>query len=285
MQLSELILWLESYTGVLSEEERNICVESHSYFSKLNTVELNNKVFNRIHDKSKQRLLGITYTPSEIRSELTSTTLNYLQEVSSVENCSICDPCCGSGTFTITLAEQLINLGIDSKVVFQNIVHFYDVDRLSLAITLLNLHRYFCVNHDINLATYNLNCAVRNFFSHSRKFDAFITNPPYVKLQNLDNETRESLRKNYPLLVNGASGLSLFFLKKMFDEITDAGIVSVITQNNFFTSNAGKRLRADIQNHLWKIDNFGSEAIFGKVTAYTCLLYLTSRSQKTFSYR
>lgn len=285
MQSIELISWLESYTGALSGDESEICLQTYSYFRELNTVELDNKAFNHIHDKSKQRLLGITYTPPEIRFELTSTTLNYLERSSTLESCVICDPCCGSGTFSITLAEQLLSRGIDVETVFQDIMHFYDVDRLSLAIALTNLYRHFYVNYGINLSRYRLNCAVRNFFSHSTKFDAFITNPPYVKLQNLDNQTRETLKENYTLLISGASGLSLFFLKKMFDEITNRGIVSVITQNNFFTSNSGKALRAHIQDNLWRIDNFGSEAIFGKVTAYTCLLYLTGERQEVFSYR
>lgn len=285
MQHIALIKWLEKYVGVLSDEDITTCLVTLDYFKDRKTIELDHKSFNQIHQKQKQKLLGITYTPPEIRKELTSETLNYLSENVSIESCKICDPCCGSGTFSITLAEMLLDRGISPEIIFQSIVHFYDVDQLSLSVALINMYHHFSSNHDINLLDLNLNCGVRNFFSTNNKFDAFITNPPYVKLQNLDATTRESLRKEYSLLMSGASGLSLFFLKKMFDDITDSGMVSVITQNNFFTSNAGSALRENIQNHLWKIDNFGSEAIFGKVTAYTCLLYLTGKQQKSFGYR
>ena len=285
MQHSELIKWIEGYVGVLSDEDISTCLVTLAYFEDQNTTELDHISFNKIHQKQKQKLLGITYTPPEIREVLTSETLNYLMKSSSIESCTICDPCCGSGTFSITLAEMLLEKGVSADLAFENIIHFYDVDKLSLAVSLVNLYRHFNTNFNINLLDLRLNCEVRNFFSTKTKFDAFITNPPYVKLQNLDSATRESLREEYSLLMNGASGLSLFFLKKMFDDITEKGMVSVITQNNFFTSNAGNALRANVQNHLWKIDNFGSEAIFGKVTAYTCLLYLTGKSQKTFEYR
>lgn len=285
MQHNALIKWLESYVGILSDEEITTCLVTLGYFEDMNTTELDHKSFNQIHQKQKQKLLGITYTPPEIRKELTSKTLSYLSENLSIESCTICDPCCGSGTFSITLAEMLLDKGISSQVIFQNVIHFYDVDKLSVAVALVNMYRHFSTNHDINLMDLKLNCDVRNFFSTNIKFDAFITNPPYVKLQNLDFAIRESLKKQYSLLMNGSSGLSLFFLKKMFDDITESGMVAVITQNNFFTSNAGTALRESIQNHLWRIDNFGSEAIFGKVTAYTCLLYLTGRKQKTFGYR
>ena len=60
----------------------------------------------------------------------------------------------------------------------------------------------------------------------------------------------------------------------MYDDLLDNGVIGIITQNNFFTSNSGKFLRQELQKKIYKIDNFGSTAIFDKVTTYTCLIYL-----------
>ncbi len=78
------------------------------------------------------------------------------------------------------------------------------------------------------------------------KFDAFITNPPYVKFQNLDINTRKKISDKYSKLLNGSLGLSAIFLKKMYDDLLDSGVIGIITQNNFFTSNSAKFLRQEL---------------------------------------
>ena len=276
--------WLLSFVEKISHEEELILKEIQYYFFKNKTIEINDKLFERIHKKNKQRLLGITYTPIEIREELTKNVLSILDKKKNIKKIKIIDPCCGSGTFTITLLEQLEKYKINKIEALKNNVFFYDVDKISVLITLINLFEYF-QRDNIDITNININTKIINYLNVSEKFDAFITNPPYVKFQNLDISTRKKISEKYSKLLNGSLGLSVIFLKKMYDDLLDNGVIGIITQNNFFTSNSGKFLRKELQKKIYKIDNFGSTAIFDKVTAYTCLIYLTKENQNTFEFR
>jgi methylase of polypeptide subunit release factors len=276
--------WLLSFVEKISHEEELILQEIQHYFFKNKTIELNKALFERIHKKNKRRLLGITYTPIQIREELTKNVLDILNKKKNIKKIKIIDPCCGSGTFTITLLDQLEKYKINKIEALKNNVFFYDVDKISVLITLINLLEYF-KRDNIDITNINLNTKIINYLNVVEKFDAFITNPPYVKFQNLDINTRKKISDKYSKLLNGSLGLSAIFLKKMYDDLLDSGVIGIITQNNFFTSNSAKFLRQELQKKIYKIDNFGSTSIFNKVTAYTCLIYLTKENQNTFEFR
>lgn len=276
--------WLELVVGKISQKEEIILTEIQSYFIENKTVEINDKLFEKIHKKSKQRLLGITYTPIQIRQELTQNVLKILNKNKNISEVKIIDPCCGSGTFTITLLEELEKYKVNKIEALKNNVFFYDIDKISVLITLINILEYFKRDNK-DITNIKPNTKVVNYLNISEKFDAFITNPPYVKFQNLEINTRKKISQKYSKLINGSLGLSAIFLIKMFEDLSSNGIIGIITQNNFFTSNSGKFLRQKLKKKIYKIDNFGSNAIFNKVTAYTCLMYLTKEDQNTFEFR
>ena len=258
--------------------------KAREHFEISQNEDLPQEIFNRIYGKAKQKLLGITYTPLEIREELTNIVLKRLLKFKKASQIKIVDPCCGSGSFSITLIRELSHLGVNPIEALQKNIYLYDIDKLSVALAMVNISVYL-KRAGVNPTKIKLNAKVIDFLNCDEKFDGFITNPPYVKLQNLDIATREYLKKKYPTLFTGALGLSAIFLKKMFDDLNDNGVIGVITQNNFFTSNSGVSLREEIKNHILKIDTFGSETIFKDVTAYTCLMYLTKDKQDAFGYR
>ena len=282
--LSLLRNWLATALVDVTDSELTLIEQIHCTFNTNNTVELSYKDFNVLHDKTKQKLLGITYTPNTIRVELTKTVLDEVVKNKDIRDLKICDPCCGSGLFSITLIQELQNRGVDLIHALNEIIYFSDVDRVSVVVSIANIFSYLKrINADVNKV--KLNASVNDFFILNKKFDAFITNPPYVKLQNLDDGNRLRLKEKYPSLFVGSMGLSTFFMKKMFDDLNDFGMLGIITQNNFFTSNSAKPLRKEIQDYLYKIDTFGSEAIFDDVIAYTCLMYLAKSKQKNFKFR
>ena len=276
--------WISDVVGVLTKDEELVLVKAQQHFKESGKEDLSKSAFNSVHGKEKQKLLGITYTPLDIRQELTKTVLTKLLESKSAKELKVSDPCCGSGAFSITLIEELNKLGVDRLEALKSNVFFYDIDKLSVALSMINISEHLA-RHNIDATKVNPNAKVIDFLRCKEQFDAFITNPPYVKLQNLDLDIREYLKDTYPSLFTGALGLSAIFLKKMFDDLKVNGVVGVITQNNFFTSNSGVSLREEIQNQIYRIDTFGSEAIFEGVTAYTCLMYLTKEVQKDFEYR
>lgn len=284
VKCNEFKLWISENLQSITDDEFNTLIEVKEYLEENNTHELSKKLFDKIHEKNKQKLLGITYTPKEIRQELTLTVMNELLKGQKIEKIKICDPCCGSGLFSINLIDFFVDKGISIEQAIAKNVYFYDIDRLSVAVSLTNIYIYL-LKHGVNPKGLRANCKVINYFELNEKFDGFITNPPYVKLQNLTEATREQLKNRYPDLFMGSIGLSSLFLKKMLDDLNQGGMVGVITQNNFFTSNSGKGLRNEIQENVFKIDNFGSEPIFKDVTAYTCLFYVSRSPCEHIQYR
>jgi methylase of polypeptide subunit release factors len=241
--------WITNVTGPLSKEEEAVLAKAQDFFKQSGKEELSTSVFQSLHDSKKQKLLGITYTPPVIREELTRTVLRKLLETKKVQSLKVMDPCCGSGAFSITLIEQLSGLGVHPLEALKNNVFFCDVDKLSVALAMVNIREYLA-RHQLDATQVKPNAKVMDFFRGKGSFDAFITNPPYVKLQNLEQETRDFLRDTYPALFKGSLGLAPIFFKKMFDDLKENGVVGVITQNNFFTSKAGVSLREELQNHI-----------------------------------
>ena len=277
-----LIKWISKHVGKLEEGDISIILIVKEYFIENDTHEISYDLFNKLHTKSKQKKLGITYTPEVIRRKLTRNVLNYFHP-EDVRGLTICDPCCGTGLFTLTLLEELENFDIDIKTALTKNVFLYDLDKLSVAISLLNLY-LFCKKRKIEIFDMMLNCEVKNFFENDTKFDAFITNPPYVKLQNLDKGDIEKFKIDFSKIFHGAPGLALLFSYKLLKDLKKNGILGIITQNNFFTSLAASKYRSEIRGYLNKIETFGNDLKFDGVNAYTCLLYLTEKENTNFLY-
>ena len=279
-----MLNWIEAVIGSVSDDEISVLKIVRDHFIRHQTTELNKNVFNQVHSKQKQKLLGITYTPAAIRRELTSVVLNELALTKDISKLKISDPCCGSGLFSITLLELLIERGVNPNQALSNNIFFSDIDRISVCVSLVNIYTYLeSINVDPTLSTPN--AKVIDHFDSNDFFDGYVTNPPYVKLQNVSASERAKLRLMYPKLFFGSIGLSSLILKKMFDTLNEGGVLGVITQNNFFTSTSAKHLRQFVEPHVFKIDTFGSNAQFDDVSAYTCLIYLTKKTCQKFQYR
>ena len=281
---TSILNWLTKHFNDITNEEIKIINLFHTSILADGNHEISKKDFDIIFDKQKQKLLGITYTPKAIRERLTNYIIEELKKEKDIENTRISDPCCGSGLFTITLIEKLLSLKIDHKKIIENIVYISDIDKISVLISLVNIYEFF-KNLNIDITNYRLNAQIQDFIHSTGKFDAYITNPPYVKIQNITPKNREFLKNTYPELFFGSMGLSTIFLKKMLDGLNENGMLGIITQNNLFTSNAAKKLRKEIQFKIKKIETFGSSRIFEGVNAYTCLLYLQKKDLKSFKYK
>ena len=107
-------------------------------------------------------------------------------------------------------------------------------------------------------------------------FDIVVTNPPYVKLQNLNDDYRQSLYESYPEFTTGSFSMAMLFLIAGYRLLSQSGMLGYITQNNIYTSLSGKGVRDFLQKNesLHTIIDFGHQKIFPDASAYTCLMFL-----------
>jgi type I restriction-modification system DNA methylase subunit len=116
-------------------------------------------------------------------------------------------------------------------------------------------------------------------------FDIVIGNPPYVKVEHLDKETKEKLSSQYSESRNGskkawADDLYVHFIFKAFDLVKEKGLVCFITNDSFIGLESKKRVRTKLLNeNLLQLVTCPKET-FG-ATIYTAI-FLASRDHSIY---
>ena len=252
--------------------------------------------FESLIDSERKRREGIVYTPNYVIDYIIRR-CNEMRNVTSTPN--IIDPACGSGGF-IVRAIPIISEWYDihkEKVINE---HIYGVDINSDAIEYAKLMiELFCAENSIN-APSNFEFLLREdslltpkerlltaFGINDDAFDIVLTNPPYVKLQNLDQNYRQRLYEAYPEFTIGSFSLAMLFLVAGYRLLSSSGALGYITQNNIYTSLAGEKVREFLQQHrsIHTIVDFGHKKIFPTVSAYTCLIFLDKVPQERMRFR
>lgn len=252
-------------------------------------------VFEELLGAEQRKSFGAVYTPNYIIDYLVSSAVQMQQSSSDVPR--ICDPCCGSGGFLIRAADILVSShGLSASAAFATALIGFDKDPLAV-------HQAQCIA-ELYLASrgvalpfpyFQLFCAdsllstpeqLNTLSGSQHGFDAIITNPPYVKLQSIDNDYRVALNARFPEFTQGSFSLALLFLVAGHQLLASGGSLAYITQNNLFTSLAGEQVRQYLQQEkcIRRIVDFGHYHVFDNASAYTCLVFLGQAPSDTFEY-
>lgn len=121
-------------------------------------------------------------------------------------------------------------------------------------------------------------------------FDAVIGNPPYVRVQTLQQSASESIeyfKKGYLAALKGNIDLYLIFLEKGYNLLSGQGKLGFILPHKFFTAQMGETIRKYLAERraVKEIINFGTNQIFENATTYTCLLFLSKKRRTSFLYK
>jgi len=117
-------------------------------------------------------------------------------------------------------------------------------------------------------------------------FDVVIGNPPYVKVQNLNEDEVAVYKMNYASAV-GKFDLYVLFIERLFTLINTQGIGAYIQPHRFLIADYGKGIRRFVYNNLGvkKFINFGVEQVFETATSYTGIFFYSfGNSQVYYSY-
>ncbi|OHA26610.1 MAG: hypothetical protein A3D52_00880 [Candidatus Taylorbacteria bacterium RIFCSPHIGHO2_02_FULL_44_36] len=220
---------------------------------------------------------GVVFTPEWIADFMVEEVLND-QKITGQEK--ILDAGCGEGVFTIVAAEKFAKLSGKSieKVIEENI-YFIDISKSYIEKTKQNLQKL----SKNKIAKYNATIGDFCFNDFDEKFDFIIGNPPYVRIQNL-NDRRELLQKKFITASNGSIDLYFCFFERALNLLKENGKISFITPNSHFYSAAGKNLRDLLLAHLVKIINFDHFQVFKDATAYTAITFMQKEKTNDFLY-
>ena len=195
-------------------------------------------------------------------------------------NEKILDAGCGDGIFAALATRVFSDLsGKSVKDVIENNIYFIDVSAEYVEKTKERLR-------SLSKETVKkFNAVVGDFCFHDfhNHFDLIIGNPPYVRIQNL-NDRRELLQKRYISTSNGSIDLYFCFFERALQLLSNNGAISFITPNSHIYSAAGRHLRMILLPHVTKIINFDHFQIFKDATAYTAITFLQKQKTRDFLY-
>ncbi|MBA3825254.1 MAG: Eco57I restriction-modification methylase domain-containing protein, partial [Ktedonobacterales bacterium] len=110
-------------------------------------------------------------------------------------------------------------------------------------------------------------------FNEHDGFDIVIANPPYVSIENMKPEIKETLKKTYTDVAAGRGDLYTYFYARALQLLRPGGTLAFITSNKFFRAGYGKGLLKTLatKTTMRTIIDFGDAPVFD-AAAYPCIV-------------
>ena len=215
--------------------------------------------------------LGIVYTPIEIVDFINEKVLSTWKEEHPPK---VIDPCCGTGVFLYDMAHKISKRwDVSLDKVFTDYICGYDVDEKAIKIC-----------KDL-LPNANIKKVEDSLKEDLNQFDLIVTNPPYIRIQNLEQKTRTYIQENFSLTKSNTD-IYIAFLEKLAKTGKPVGL---ICPNSWIRNKSSRVLRK------WFFDNkvvselldFGDEKVFDGIGVYTSIVIMnlekkTSVCHKTY---
>jgi type I restriction-modification system DNA methylase subunit len=120
-------------------------------------------------------------------------------------------------------------------------------------------------------------------------FDAVIGNPPYIRIQALQEWAPtevEFYKQKFAVASKGNYDIYVVFVEKGLSLLNKKGRLGFILPHKFFNAQYGEPLRGLISSgkYLAKIVHFGDQQVFEKVSTYTCLMFLDKTGHDEFEF-
>ena len=230
--------------------------------------------------QNDRKLNGAFFTPDYIVDFI-------IKEVKPQKDDKNLDPSCGCGAFLVGLTDYYKTTFSKSvkSIVKENIygsdILAYNIHRTKLLLTIYALqHNEILEESDFNL--FNQDSLKADW---TLSFDTVVGNPPYVKFQDLSDENREYLVRNWTTVEGGTFNLYFAFFELGYKLLKPTGRLGYITPNNYFTSLAGEAMRRFFQQKkcITRIIDFTHKKVFDAQT-YTALTFLNKQENEAITF-
>ena len=102
-----------------------------------------------------------------------------------------------------------------------------------------------------------------------------VGNPPYVRIHDLDQKTRELIEDEYPL-GTGMTDLYVVFFELCIQHMAPGGECILITPNSWMRNSSQKKMRQYLQDNclVYRITDYHTLPVFGPVLTYPAITHL-----------
>jgi len=238
----------------------------------------------------KHKVLGQVYTPIWIVKEILKE-VNYSGE--QILNKKIIDPACGDGAFLIQIVKCILKEALKSnrtsreiKDILENNVYGIEIDKKEYLKCIENLNKLVQKELNINLNIkwniYNDNTLIK-YNDFINFFDYVVGNPPYIRVHNLDKETRKIIKHEF-VFNKGTVDIYLFFFELGLKILNKNGILGYITPNSFLRNSSYKDFRKFLkeQKNIKSLIDFKSHKIFKDFATYTAITIIDFNNKRDY---
>lgn len=196
------------------------------------------------------------------------------------------DLSCGCGAFLVGLADYYrckYNKSVKQTVkenIFGSDILGYNIERAKIVLSIYAIQ----YNEILEESDFNLYCIDALKHKWNRKFNNIVGNPPYVKFQDMPEESRAFLSDKWETTSSGAFNLYFAFFE-LGHKLLGDGKLGYITPNNYFTSLAAEPLRSFLTKNqcVAKIVDFASKKVFD-VQTYTAITFISGNNNSEILY-
>lgn len=243
-----------------------------------------------MQQQNKIKELGQVYTPLWIVEEILDR-VEYKGE--NILRKYILEPSCGDGAFLCKIVERYINVArnknlSDNQIIqdLEKYIYGVEIDEKEYEKCIDNLNRTLLtngINQNISWNIFNANTL--NFYTdYLDFFDYIVGNPPYVRIHNLDQSTRNLLKQKFVFSVGTIDIYLAFFEMAFYMLKSSSGKLGFITPNSFLHNASYERFREYLkqQKKLKIIVDLKSNKVFHGFSTYTAITIIDNKKNDDY---
>jgi adenine-specific DNA-methyltransferase len=181
----------------------------------------------------------------------------------------VCEPSVGKGIFVFTLLEKFRENNTNEEIIdfVENRLFTFEIDeninnefKKLLAEYLLEM--FGCKS--LNLR----HISNSDFLLNDDNYDVIIGNPPYIRIQNMDDDYVSLIREKY-YTMSGNSDIYYAFIEK---SISSSNRFGFITPNSFIKNKSATKLRNILLPRLSYLKDNGHDKVWSDISTYTSII-------------
>jgi adenine-specific DNA-methyltransferase len=238
----------------------------------------------------KHKTLGQVYTPNWIINEILDLVC-YNDE--QILDRYILEPSCGDGAFLLEIVRRYINICLEKNIEISEIkerlekyIVGVEIDEVEYCKTIYNLNQFvkeklnICDNLDWNIHNLNTFDFYKKYVNY---FDFIVGNPPYIRIHNLDSQTRQILKQDF-LFSEGTIDIYLSFFEMSFKMLKKDGFIGFITPNSYLHNSSYNLFREYLKNEkIVKIlIDFKANKVFKGFSTYTAITIINKNHDRNY---